>query len=269
MRAIFAITLITFKEGVRHRIIFGVTFAAVLLVFLSVFGAGLFMRDILKVLLDISLSATSIAGLLIPFFYTITQFSGDIEKKTIYSILSRVVSRSQYILGRFCGVSLLTFVLMAILLGSTFASILLAKTLYPEHFFEKLNTLIIITASLSSFLSISVLNAVAIFWGSATTSSFLATLLTLGTYMIGQTIEDLVQFALTNSESINMTPTTTIFLKTVMYIFPNFASFDLKQNAAHGLNVNNQDLMLLLVYAAAYCSVMLLCSILLFKKRDL
>lgn len=269
MRVIYHITLITYKEGVRHRLIFGITVAAALLVLLSVFGSGLFMRDLLKVLLNISLSATTIAGLLIPLFYTITQLSGDIEKRTIYSILSKNITRSQYIVGRFTGVSLLTFVVMSILLIATFISIYIAQSLYAEHFFNKLSITSILLSFLTSFFAISLLNAVAIFWCCITTSTFLATLLTIATYFIGQTIEDLVKLAMTQSESMGLAPTTFYFLKTVMYIFPNFASFDFKQYAAHGLPINIQDFTLLFIYCAAFSTILLFAAVSFFKRRDI
>ncbi len=81
MRSIWAIALITFKEGLRHRILYGILIAALLIIFFSVFISGLFMRDLLKILLDIGLSSVSAGGLLVPFFLTTAMLAGDLEKK--------------------------------------------------------------------------------------------------------------------------------------------------------------------------------------------
>ncbi len=49
------------------------------------------------------LSAISLGGLLVPLFLAVSLLSKDIERKTVYTILSRPISRSKYILGKFGG----------------------------------------------------------------------------------------------------------------------------------------------------------------------
>ena len=227
------------------------------------------MRDLSKVLIDISLTSMTVGGLLIPFFFAINQLSGDFERKTIYSILSREVSRNSYIVGRFFGLSLLVFSIMSILFLSTCFSIEIAGIIYPDNFFQTLSYKSLLFASFLSFLSICLLNASSIFWSSITTSSFLATLLTLCTYMIGQSIEDLVRFAISYGETINISTGTLNFLKIIMYIFPNLASFDYKQAAAYGLTIPLLDLFSLFIYCMTYCIILLRLSIFFFNKRDL
>ena len=269
VNSVLPLILITFKEGVRHRIIFGAFMAALLLVFFSVFFCGLFMRDLLKVLVDVCLAAISISGLLVPLFFSISQFSGDIEKKTIYSIISRSISRGQYLLGRFLGLNLLAFAIMAILLGATFVSLEIARTLYSDAYFSGVSVSSISLAAFTAFLSVCLLNAAVVFWTCITTSSFLATLLTLSTYAIGHTIEDLVRFVESQGHVINITMTTKYTLIGIMYVFPNFATFDKKQLAAHGLPISLEEVLLLTLYCLTYSTVLIYFSIFFFKKRDL
>ena len=75
MNNILAVISITFKEGLRQRILYGVIISALLLMFFAVLFSGLFMRDISKIILDFCLSAVSIGGLLIPFFLAVNLLS--------------------------------------------------------------------------------------------------------------------------------------------------------------------------------------------------
>jgi len=269
MHTVFAIAVITFKEGIRHRVLFGALVLAAFLLFFSVLASGLFMRDGLKVLLDICLSSVSIGGLLVPFFLTIDLLARDIETRTIYTILARSVSRSDYILGKFLGLAILTAAIMAIFTLTTFVSIWLASTLYPSHFLENLAFIPILLSVLSSFMSVLVLTSTVILWCSLTTSSFLATLLTLSTYAIGHSAEDMVRFISAKISGVAISPIIEQIVNITMYVFPNLATFDLKQQAAYGIVISGSHLLFLGVYTTGYSALMLILAITALSKRDL
>ncbi len=263
------IASITFKEGLRHRILYGVLIAALLSIIASILLSGLFMRDMQKVILDIGLSATSIGGLLIPFFLGINLLAGDIENKTIFTILAKPVSRQQYIVGKFLGLAVLTGLVMLILTLASLLSVYSAMLVYPERFFVSFSISAVLTSSVMSYLGILVLNSTVMLWCSITTSSFLATLLTLSTYIIGQSAENLVRFINMRGEEVHISPLVQSVVNGVLYIFPNLSAFDLKQLAAHGLNITVPEGLYLVCYAVSYSTVILILTIFLFNKRDL
>lgn len=269
MNTIWPVALITFKEGLRHRVIYGVVIASLFLIFFAVLFCGLYMRDLLKILLDICLSAISISGILVPLFFAVHQLAGDIERRTIYTILSRPVSRTQYIVGRFMGLALLSGSIMAILTASTIISVYGAKAIHPPYMFSYFSLKAVLLCSLAGFMGVQILNSTVLFWCSVTTSSFLATLLTISTYLIGHTVEDIVHFIKTQSSQIYISPLAQHITNITQYIFPNLAAFDLKQQAAYGLSIPPSEMMLLLFYSIIYCSIMLLSAVFFFKKRDL
>ncbi len=269
MKSILPLALITFLEGVRHRILFGVVIASLLLIFISILLCGLFMRDLSKVLLDICLSAVSVGGLLVPFFVAINLLAGDIERKTIYTILARPITRGQYIFGRFLGLALLAGSIMAILTGATLLAGFGASKMYPAHFFASYSVQPILISTSATFLGILMLNSTVLLWCSVTTSSFLASLLTLSTYVIGQSVEDLVRFIQVQNASVYISPVVKVVLKGVLYIFPNLGAFDLKQYAAHGLPIAVGELFTLVLYCCAYTIFMLTLATFFFNKRNL
>jgi ABC-type transport system involved in multi-copper enzyme maturation permease subunit len=266
---IYSIALITLKDGLRNRVLYGVLLASLFLIIMSIFLSGLFMRDIMKVILDICLSAVSVGGLLVPFFIAITHLSGDLEKRTIYTLLSTPVSRNQYILGKYFGLSALAFIIMSILTIATLLSVYGATFLYPAYFFPSLPITQILVVSLLAFAANLMLTSCTMLWCTITTSSFLATLLTLSTYIVGQTVEDIVRFIAAKVEGVDISPVIAYATKVILYIFPNLGAFDFKQYAAHGLSLPVTETLLLFLYAAVYISIMLLLSTAMFKNRDL
>jgi ABC-type transport system involved in multi-copper enzyme maturation permease subunit len=267
---IIAISLISFKEGLRHRVLYGIVIFALLLMAFSVLFSGLFMRDISKIILDLCLSAVNAGGLLIPFFLAVNLLAKDIERRTIVTILSRPISRNQYIVGKYFGIVLLTGLVMLVLSGATFVSVWIGKLMYGEIFFSDFSIGAVIAGILLSFLGMMVLNALVVLWCSVTTSAFIATLLTLFTYLIGQTIDDVVRFlsvelSRTGAEISN---SVRYAINIAQYLFPNLSSFDIKLQAAHGILIPFGDIAFLAFYGAAYIISVLSISLLIFNRRD-
>jgi ABC-type transport system involved in multi-copper enzyme maturation permease subunit len=120
-----------------------------------------------------------------------------------------------------------------------------------------------------SYLGIMMLNALVVLWCSITTSPFLATLLTLATYIIGQSIDDVVRFLALKIPGVDISQSVQVAVDVAQYLFPNLAAFDLKLQAAHGLLIPASDIAFLVVYALAYSAAVLSVSVAAFSRRDL
>lgn len=269
MNAALSVALLCYKEGLRHRILYGTITCSTLLMLFSLLISGLFMRDILKIILDICLAATTIGGLLVPFFLAVNFLAGDIDQKTIYTILARPVSKPAYIFGKFIGLALLTLTIMGLLTLSTLAAIWGASLVYAPHFLESLSiTSILIAISLKA-LGIIMLNSLVLLWSTVTTSSFLATLLTLFTYLIGQTVEDVVRFITLQHEGVTLSPLVIAVSKISLYVFPNLAAFNFNRQAVYGLAISPMEAATSVLYGLAYSTAILGVTIFFFKRRDL
>jgi ABC-type transport system involved in multi-copper enzyme maturation permease subunit len=268
MRSILAITLLSFKEGLRQRVLYGMGLFALATMFFAVMISGLFMRDIAKVTIDFSLAAVNLAGLLVPFFLAVNMLARDLERRTVFSILSQPLSRSDYIIGKFGGLLLLTSTVVIILALGAFAAIYGSKLLYGPHYFTTLSWLALVQAVFLGLLGLIMLDAVVILWSCLTTSSFLVTLLTLATFIVGHSLADLVRFLASQASGASALLLAK-FLGIIQYVFPNLAAFDYKLAAAHGLVVPAAETGLLVLYAGAYITAALCLAIFLFKRRDL
>jgi len=269
MRGMVAVALLSFKEGLRHRVLYGVLLSALLLMSCAVLASGFFLRDISKVVLDFCMATVTLGGLTIPFFLAINLLAKDIERRTIFTLLSRPISRGQYLVGKFFGLLLLTGLIMALLTIGVWVSIMGGEYLFGARYFIRVGWFSIFAALFLSWLSVLILNGFVVLWSTVTTSSFLATLLTLFSYVIGQFIDDVVRFLQVKvtleeiSQSVRMT------VDVVKYLFPNLAAFDFKSVAAHGLVIPMADVYTLTAYATVYISVLLLLATFFFKRRDL
>ena len=94
-RKMISLILLSFKEGVRDRALIGIGLFALFMMSGALVVVSLFMRELHKVSVDINLSAITFAGLLLTFFVSINLISKDIDKHTIYCVLSKPFSRSQ------------------------------------------------------------------------------------------------------------------------------------------------------------------------------
>src|SRR5246127_3833833 len=90
----------TFREAVRDRVLYNLIFFAMLLV-----GAALLFGQISIgiqriVLVNLGLTAISLFGVMIAMFIGIGLVSKEMEKRTLYTILSRPVRRWEFIVGK-------------------------------------------------------------------------------------------------------------------------------------------------------------------------
>ncbi len=269
MNKLNAIALISFKEGLRNRVLYGIVLVALFMMVFAILISGFFMRDISKVMLDLCLATVNVGGLLVPFFLAIHLLARDIERRTIFSILSRPISRGQYLLGKYGGLLLLTAVIMILLTIFTLLTIWAGTMVYSNHFFATFSSLSVLQSAWLSFCGIMMLNSLVVLWCSVTTSSFLATLLTICTYLIGQSIDDIVHFISTEGSHLQISATVKMTTNIAQYLFPNLAAFDYKMQAARGVVIAWKELATLTGYSLAYQMVILVVAIAFFSRREL
>src|SRR2546427_11956594 len=93
----------TFREAVRDRVLYNLIAFALLMSGAAIL-VGQISIDIERlVVINLGLTAVSLFGLVIAIFIGIGLVSKEIDKRTLYTILSRPVRRWEFILGKFCG----------------------------------------------------------------------------------------------------------------------------------------------------------------------
>ncbi|PYX90846.1 MAG: ABC transporter permease, partial [Acidobacteria bacterium] len=93
----------TFREAVRDRVLYNLILFVLLLVGSAVLFGQISMEIERIVVINLSLTAISIFGVVIAIFIGIQLVSKEIDKKTLYTVLARPVRRWEFIVGKFFG----------------------------------------------------------------------------------------------------------------------------------------------------------------------
>ena len=120
---IFAIAINTFKEAVRNRVLYVLLFFSVLIMFGAWTASTLSIDDETKIVRDLGIGAINFISVLIAVFVGIGLVYNDLDKKTIYTVVSKPIARWQFLLGKYFGL-LLTIAVNVLIMTWIFAAVL-------------------------------------------------------------------------------------------------------------------------------------------------
>ena len=261
-----AIAVSVFRESVRDKVLYNLVFFAVLLMASSYLIGQLTAGQDVKIIKDLGLSATSLFGLFIAVFIGIGLVSKEVERRSIYSLLAKPITRAQLVLGKYCGLSLtlaVNIAAMALALYAVLAYML--WTLPPEaRLVGDAPTLdpALLKAVLMIFVELMLVTALALFF-STFSSPMLSAALTFGLYVVGHFSGDLRNF-----QRVVDSPAAARLAGGLYWILPNLAQFDIKNDVVHHLHVAPGSMAMSCAYAAAYIAMLLSISVLVFSRRD-
>lgn len=268
MNALWPLALVTLKEGIRNRTFYGLSLIALFLFTASFLVSSFIMRDVGKVAVDTALSAISFTGLLLVLFVGINLMARDLDKRTIYLVLSRPVSRQQYILGKFLGIVLL--IVAAVIVLSLFGAItiLAVKFTFPGYF-PRFSWRPVLLAELFIALSLIMLSALSFLFASFASSSFVTLALTIISYAIGQSLSEVKALVeAPQAVGITVSPVTVKLVQAAYYLFPNLSLFDIKTQAAHGLAIPPAFIVWTILYGMVYTCLVVAVAATFFRKKE-
>ena len=246
----------TFREAVRDRVLYNLIAFALLMVGTSVL-VGQISIDIEKiVLVNLGLTAVSLFGLVIAIFIGIGLVSKEIEKRTLYTILSRPVRRWEFILGKFWGL-VGTLAVNTIFMAVGF----FAALLYVAHHFTRTDAHLLI-ALYFIILQFMIITALALLFSSFS-SPLLSAVFAFALFVIGTFAEDLRGFAL-------LAHGFTRWIATgAAYLVPNFAALNVISSVAHDQRIAGSLVLYNTLYSLFYAGAAITGAMLIFEHRDL
>ncbi|MCD4718362.1 MAG: ABC transporter permease [Desulfobacula sp.] len=270
MKRVLALAILTFKEGIRDKALYGISILAVMMLLATILLTNLFGHELGKVMVDLCLSTIAFAGLLLTFFVNINLMAKDIDKLTIYSVLSKPISRTEYVVGKYFGLVLLVIVALSLLALFSTGIILIIKGIDPGHSFKDFSWVCYFQAFSYEIMMFVLLNAIVIFFSTITTSSFLTLIFSLSVYVTGQSIEEVVVFFKKEALIYEISsPINEFLVNYLQYVFPNLSAFDIKTFASHGKLISWEHSIALLGYSLSYSIVLLFFAALIFSRREL
>jgi len=248
-----ALAVNTFREAIRNKLLYALLGFSFLMIASGVLLATLSYVEVDEILQDMGMGAIRFFSAGIAIFVGIGLIHNEVDRRTIFTILSKPVSRTEFILGKWAGLTVtiwLQLALMAVAFGAV--SALAGAPLGWDHG---------IAIGLIG-LELMVLVAVATFF-SAFTTPMLAALFTIGLWLIGHLSRDLR--ALGQQSDLDSVSALSNF---VFIVMPDFEVFNKTLEAVHGLPIAAGDIGLALIYGLGYTVCTLLLGSMIFSRRD-
>jgi len=246
----------TFREAVRDRVLYNLIAFALLISGAAVL-VGQISIDIERlVVINLGLTAVSLFGVVIAIFIGIGLVSKEIEKRTLYTIISRPVRRWEFIVGKFLGLSCTLVVNTFFMAMGVFAALL-----YVSGSFQRGDGWVLV-ALYFIILQFIVITALALLFSSFSTP-LMSAVFAFCLYIIGSFAEDLRGFA-------SLTRGLTRWLATAAaYLVPNFSALNVVSSVAHQQPVAGQLILYNTTYALFYAGMALSGAVLIFERRNL
>jgi ABC-type transport system involved in multi-copper enzyme maturation permease subunit len=266
VRATSAIAISVFRESVRDKVFYNLVAFSLLMMASSFLIGQLTAGQDVKIIKDLGLAATSMFGLFLSVFIGIGLVSKEVERRSIYSLIAKPITRAQLVLGKYCGLTLTlaaNMVVMAIALYAVLAY--LAWGVPPEMraaWDAPALDPALMKAMLLIFAELMLVIALALFF-STFSSPMLSAALTFGLYVVGHFSGDLRNF-----QQVVDSPVAAGFARGLYWVLPNLAQFDVKSDVVHGVPVPAGYMAMTGAYAALYIAMLLAVASLVFSRRD-
>jgi ABC-type transport system involved in multi-copper enzyme maturation permease subunit len=246
----------TFREAVRDRVLYNLLLFALLLIGGAIFLGELSGGQEAKIIVDLGLSATLLFGVFIAIFVGVGLVYKEIERRTLYAILSKPVSRGRFLFGKYLGLCLTLLVNVLVMgAGVSLALAYVTKGLHPLIFS-------IWPAIFLIYFELAVITGVALLFSSFS-SPALSALLTFLVFIIGHLSADLKSFASSLGGA-----TARWFFNALYYLLPNLAHYSFITPAAHGQTPAPGSFLLALLYGCVYVAILLTAATLIFNQRN-
>lgn len=255
----FTICKVTIKEFLRNKLLYILLVVAVFLIFLSMFLSGLALSESQKIVIDFSLWVVELFGLVFTLFFGSHLIYKDLSSNTISIILSKNYSKTKFIIWKFFGFAILLLLIYVILtLSFVFVSIV------NNIDFQAVYLLTI----LFSYIKILVVLAFVIFF-STFVSPFLALIFSGLIYVLWHMMS-FVKFYITNLQKPIFGLRWQKIVVLFYYILPNFDFLSIKEYllSPYISNITLLQSVLAVVTNLLYVSLLLIFSVLIFKKRE-
>jgi Cu-processing system permease protein len=253
MQSLFVVAQNTFRETVRDKILYNLVFFALILIGASVLLGTLTIGEQARIINDIGLAAINLVGVAISIFVGIGLVTKEIERRTIYTILARPITRTQFVLGKFLGLMLVGGLNVAIMLLMFLFTIWLSGNVIHGSLFQAVQL---------TLVEIFLVTAIAMFFSTFSTPT-LSAIMTVGVYVIGHMTGDLRGIA-----EKTKSPATESLMTALYYLCPNLEWLNIKGQAASGVAVSGEYQLTATAYGLLYATLLLLGACRIFERRD-
>jgi Cu-processing system permease protein len=215
---IWAIALNTFREAVRIRVLYGILVLLIGANLMSLVLGSMAATDSARVTRDVGLAGISLFGSLIAIFLGVFLLYGEIQRRTIHTIVTKPIERWEFVVGKYLGMALVLSVLVVAFSLAMFVTLLIQDVAITSA---------IVKAMVLAWFEVLTVAAIAIFFSSFSTP-FLSGIFALALWVIGRVTPD-IEAAVKNGSPVIRTVT-----EITLYIVPDLHLFAASGRAVDG-----------------------------------
>jgi ABC-type transport system involved in multi-copper enzyme maturation permease subunit len=247
-----AVARVTLREALRRKLQVNLLIFALLLVVVSAVVSSLTLGEMHRIASDLGLTAMEGMGSLIAVFLGAGAVAGDIERRVLYPVIAKPISRAEYLLGRYLGLAA-TLLLNLAVMAATLATVLVLL----EGSFRPLD-LALLSAVAMIGVQFLVVAAVAVLFSSVTTTT-LAAIFALAITVAGRLSNDLRTLTTGEGRWVG---------KALWYLLPNLSALSLNEQVIYR-TPPPAAAWLAVPYALLYAGAALALAAAVFERRDL
>lgn len=257
IRAVAIVAQNTFREAVRDRVLYNLVFFALLMMAAAILVGQISIGIQSLVIVSLGLSAISLIGLLMAIFIGVGLVYKEIDKRTLYALLSKPIRRGEFLVGKFAGL------VLTLTLNTALMTLGLAAALFFVNRTFASSDRYILVAVYFILLKLGLVTALALLF-SCFSTPLLSILFTVGIYISGLFANEIRSFSsITGNHAVDAAAVG------LSYLLPNFNNFNVIASAAHGRAISGSLILHNSAYAAIYIAIVLLVAVATFSRRDL
>jgi ABC-type transport system involved in multi-copper enzyme maturation permease subunit len=251
---IYTIAIFTVKDILKSKVLYGVIGMGIIVAIFSYISSELTFGVPRRIALDMGVGGMGITSIVIALFFGATLLSSEVDNRTIYTTLSRPVSRSEFILAKLFGlitvlginILILSFFTLSVyfLLGGGSAP-LIYWTIFYTFLEASLLMIVVVLFSLLMNVTLSVISGITIY--------------AVG-YILSGTLVNYFAKSSTFFSSV---------IKLATYIIPDFARLNVKEHLLYEQTLSGNFLIGSVLYAFIYMIIITGLILVIFNKKEL
>jgi len=253
---VWAIAINSFREALRNKVL-----GSLLVLSLLVMGVGTLMGEMslhneVRVATNTGIFLTTLFAVVMGVYASITLLHAELERRTIYTLLSKPIHRWHFLLGKLLGVAAICATVVVVL-GSVSSLLVLIQG-------GSLNSTFL-AAYFMAFLQATMVAALSIFFATFT-GSLLAGISAFTVFLAGN-LQTQMEMAISHFRE--SSPTIVPLLKAVQFALPNFEAMNLSYELTYGTQIPTYYWLNALWYSLAYITMIMVFSAISFGQKDL
>jgi ABC-type transport system involved in multi-copper enzyme maturation permease subunit len=253
MNKVLAISLNTFKESIRDKVLLSLSALGFFLIAISKIVVPISIGQANKIIKDLGLGLVELFSLLIIVLIGTRILYQEIERKTIYSIISKPVKDWEFVFGKSLGLYILIILIQLILF--------LIFIIFNKFYLGKIDWYLL-NALYFFLFEFLFLNAIAVFF-SCFTTPITAGILTLLVFFMGQFthyLKDLVVLL--------KLPELSAIANFLYFVLPNFSVFNVKASVVYHIPISINSYFLAASYSILYSIIILTISSMFYSIKE-